>query len=441
MDNNLVPKKWCNLLKDFPSLYNESIHENKDLNLNGVGALPRQPLSLLRQSHNTDDADILIPQEILDQYLLYRPTPFRRAVQLENHLNTKTKIFYKYEGANISGSHKLNSALAQAFYYKKAGYKHLVTGTGAGQWGSALAYACKVFGLKCTIFMVDVSLNQKPQRRDLMELYGATVYSSPSTETKVGLDAIKKGYKNTGTLAIATGEAIIFTKNFSDAQFAVGSGENNVLLHQTIIGNEVLNQLEELDIFPDRVYACVGAGSNFAGIAFPILRYSKSHNKNCKFIAVEPIACPKLTRGIYTTDINDFSGTTPLSKMYTLGSKYNSPPIHAGGLRYHGTSSFLSALYHTGFITATSISEEESLSAGLLFSQKEGILPAPESSYAIAAAIRDIHDNSKLDESIIINISGHGLYDMLSYQDYLLDRLIDDEPDEEMIKNSLSEFN
>jgi tryptophan synthase beta chain len=441
MPSELVPKFWCNLIFDYPDLYRDITEtRSKATKKNNSQMLLKQPLALMKQSHNTTEKNIFIPDEIRDLYLTYRPTRFRRSIQLEKALSTCTQIYYKFEGSNISGSHKLNTAIAQAYYFKKSGIKHIVTSTGAGQWGTAMAYACKLFGLECTIFMVNISLQQKPQRKVLMELYGATVYESPSTKTKLGVNILKKEPSHHGSLAIATGEAIELSQSLENTKFTVGSGETNVLLHQTVIGNEVLNQMEKLNIFPNKVYACVGAGSNFSGISFPLLRYAKEHNKSCDFIAVEPIACPKLTQGIYALDINDFSGTTPSSKMYTLGAQYISPPIHAGGLRYHGTSEFLSALYHNGYIQARAISQKKSLAAGLLFAEHEGILPAPESAYAIAAAIEDIEKNPKVQNTIIINISGHGLFDLTAYEEYKKNTLINDEADDEKIQTSLSQI-
>lgn len=442
MDNEYqVPQSWCNFICDYPELYKDTKFNLEKRNIStksNRNILPKQPLSLLKQSHNLHDKNIQIPEDVRKIYQIYRPTPFKRANNLEKILKTQTQIYYKYEGANIAGSHKLNTAIAQAYFFQKAGIQHLVTGTGAGQWGTAIAYACKLFGLKCTVFMVGVSLKQKPQRKTIIELYGAKIFQSPSDETELGLK-IKTEYPNhPGSLAIATGEAIELTSRFDNAQFAVGSGENCVLLHQTVIGNEVLQQMEQFNIFPDKVYACVGAGSNFSGISFPLLRYAHQYEKKCEFIAVEPIACPKLTRGLYTFDINDFSGINTYSKMYTLGSDYLAPSIHAGGLRYHGTAEFLSALYSRKMISARAISQEKSLAAGMLFAEQEGIFPAPESAYAIAAAIEDVCKDPDLTNKIIINISGHGLFDLHAYDQYKAGVLSNDEPDELMIAKSLA---
>jgi len=415
--DSFVPKTWCNLLYDYPNLYREMQLDKNTIDVREkTKFFPKQNLSLLRQSHNLSEADITIPEVVYQQYLTYRPTPFRRAINFERMLGSKAKIFYKYEGANISGSHKLNSAIAQAYYYKQAGIQHLVTGTGAGQWGSALAYACKIFDLKCTIFMVDISYDQKPQRPNMMQLFGADVYRSPSTKTKIGMTQQQNYAAQPSSLAIATAEAIEYADTLKDAKFAVGSGETCVLLHQTIIGNEVLKQAENMDIFPDRVYACVGAGSNFCGISFPLMRYARTHHRSCEFIAVEPVDCPKLTKGKYTIAANDFSEGAPYSKMYTLGIDFVAPPIHAGGLRYHGTSDFLSILYHHKLISARAISQPASLAAGLLFGECEGVLPAPESAYALGALVEDLRQGLGENQNFLVNISGHGMFDMKCYQ-------------------------
>lgn len=435
---------WCNFLVDFGYLQDK---ENGIVNFKNfeksLSVAPKQPLALLKQSNNYSDKDIPIPDELIKLYEAYRPTPLRRAFNLEKNLSTNAKIYYKYEGANISGSHKLNTALAQAFYYKKAGVKHLVTATGAGQWGSAIAYACKLFDLECTIFMVGISLRQKPQRRVMMELYGAKVCESPSNITDVGRNAQLSDPEKIGSLAIATGEAIEMANKNSNAKFAVGSGENSVLLHQTIIGLEAIKQLSEHNESPDYIIGCMGAGSNFGGIALPFMRLFKESGGKCKFIAAEPVACPKLTRGKYAYDINDFSGTTPLSKMFTLGSQYLAPGIHAGGLRYHGTSELLSALYANKYFDAVAIPQTDALRAGLLFSESESILPAAESAHAIASAINIINASPifSTPPTILINISGHGYFDLLAYDEFKNGKVDDAYPNETMIENSLRALN
>lgn len=437
---NIVPRQWYNFIYDHPTLINVGeIHNN--YKTKKVNIAPKQPLSLMKQSFDTETPFIDIPNDLWLKYLTFRPTPLKRALNLENLLSVNAQIYYKYEGANVSGSHKLNTALAQVYYYKLAGAKHIITGTGAGQWGTAIAYACKLFGLKCTVFMVNISLSQKPQRKAMMELMGATVISSPSGYTKVGKNALNKNNK-LGSLAIATAEAIEMSNQEKYTQFAVGSGENSVLLHQTIIGQEALNQLQKLDVFPDQVIACMGAGSNFAGIGLPLRMHANKFGKNCQLIAAEPVACPKLTRGKYTYEINDFSGTTPISKMYTLGQKFVAPAIHAGGLRYHGTSEFLSAMFHHKMFEASAIKQKEALQAGLLFMETEGILPAPESAHALAVAIQNAkkHPISDKPLNILVNISGHGLFDLAAYDQFQKNILDDDMPSEEMIKISLAEL-
>jgi tryptophan synthase beta chain len=443
LNKNYIPTAWCNFLHDYPEFLHrdkKKIYLEKKLK---VSITPKQPLSLMKQSFNIHDRNIPIPTELLAYYKAYRPTPFRQAKHLKERLNCNANIYYKYEGANASGSHKLNTALAQVFYYKKAGIKHIVTGTGAGQWGTAIAYACKLFGLKCTIFMVSSSLHQKPLRRTLMELLGAVVHASPSAHTQTGRRITRTHKNHPSSLAIATAEAIELANETQHTQFAVGSGENNVLLHQTIIGEEALLQMRDAEVYPDKVIACMGAGSNFAGICLPIHRFAKENKLECSLIAVEPKACPKLTRGKYAYEINDFSGTTPLSKMYTLGKDYITPEIHAGGLRYHGTSEFLSAMYAEKLFTAKIAGQVESLQAGKLFFETEGILPAPESAHAVFIAIQNAiqHPHNKKPLNILVNISGHGNFDLGAYEQLDKGLINDPLPDEKMIAMSLKNLN
>jgi len=440
-----VPTHWSNFIYDFPQFVSREKLDLRAIYGNNishkVNVIPQQPLALIRQSHNTQDAYVPIPEELLEYYYQYRPTPLKRANGLEAHLKVNARIYYKFEGANLSGSHKLNTALAQAYYYKKAGIKHLVTGTGAGQWGTAIAYACQIMNLECTVFMVGVSLRQKPYRKTMMELFGATVHESPSELTKVGRDALKIDKERIGSLAFATGEAIEYAQVNSDCRFAVGSGENCVLLHQSIIGCEAVAQMHTLDDFPTDVVACMGAGSNFGGVGLPFLRFAKELGKSTRLLAVEPSACPKLTRGVYAYDKNDFSGTTPISKMYTLGSKYMAPPIYAGGLRYHGTSPFLSAMYHDDLFDALAIDQPETLAAGLLLARTENILPAPESAHAVAGAIRLAKDHPHDSEPlvILINVSGHGMFDVTSYEKFQKGEVESGRPSENSLKTSLQE--
>ncbi|MBV9208069.1 MAG: TrpB-like pyridoxal phosphate-dependent enzyme, partial [Actinobacteria bacterium] len=346
-----LPTHWFNILHDRPQYVTSAVSRSRlgrEAKTAGHGALLQQPLSLARQSINTADRYIPIPGEVLDLYAQYRPTPLRRAARLEERLGANARIYYKYEGANLTGSHKLNTALAQAYYYSRAGVKHLVTGTGAGQWGTALAYACQVMGLRCTIFWVRSTLRQKPIRGEMMRLFGAVVHESPSNLTEVGRRMLEEDPEGIGTLAGATGEALALAAEDSQSRFAVGSGENSVLLHQTIIGREAVSQMAALGEFPDCVVACMGAGSNFGGITLPFLGAAKDSGRPIRLVAVESSACPKLTRGRYLYDLSDALGTTPITKIYSLGNTYVPPPVYAGGLRHHSAGPLASAMYADG---------------------------------------------------------------------------------------------
>jgi tryptophan synthase beta chain len=412
----------------------------------GHGAMLQQPLALARQSINTADRFIPIPDEVLDLYAQYRPTPLRRAARLEQHLDANARIYYKYEGANLTGSHKLNTALAQAYYYANAGVKHLVTGTGAGQWGTALAYACQVMGLRCTIFWVRSTLRQKPIRGDMMRLFGAEVHESPSDLTEVGRNALKEDPDGIGTLAGATGEALALAQEDSDSRFAVGSGENSVLLHQTIIGQEAVSQMASHGEFPDCVIACMGAGSNFGGVTLPFLGAAKDSGKSVRLIAVESAACPKLTRGRYLYDLSDALGTTPITKIYSLGSTYVPPPVYAGGLRHHSAGPLASAMYADGSVDAMAVDQLTSFRAGMLFCETEGILPAPEAAHAVAGMMDVVsrHPREEPPLVVLVNISGHGLLDLGAYSRFAADEIEPVQVDEAKLSKSLSaleEFN
>ena len=359
-------------------------------------------------------------------YRISRPTPLIRAANLENLLDTPAKIFFKYEGANPTGSHKTNTSYAQAYYNKKAGIKKLVTETGAGQWGSALAMACKHFGLECEIFMVGVSYNQKPYRRTFMKLFGASVHSSPSILTNAGRNVLEKHPDSPGSLGIAISEAIEMAVQRDDTNYSLGSVLNHVMLHQTIIGEETRLQMEMVGEYPDIVIGCAGGGSNFAGLAFPYLRDKLSgEKKNLEIIAVEPASCPSLTKGKFEYDFGDEAGMTPLLKMYTLGHEFIPPKIHAGGLRYHGMAPTISHVYHHGYITAKTYEQTEVFAAAQLFAQQEGIVPAPESSHAIKEAIEQALKCKETGEAktILFNLSGHGFLDLGSYEMYLENEL------------------
>ena len=417
----LLPSHWFNILHDRPHYVTSALPSSRFGGLSQPGGHRvrlQQPFSLARQSVNTTDRLIPIPEEIVELYAQYRPTPMRRAVRLEECLGANARIYYKYEGANVTGSHKLNTALAQAYYYARAGVQRIVTGTGAGQWGAALAYACQIMELNCTIFMVGSTLRQKPLRGDMMKLFGAVVHESPSDLTDVGRRALEHDPARVGTLAVATGEALALSQEDSNSRFAVGSGENSVLLHQTVIGQEAMWQMAALGEFPDCVVACIGAGSNFGGIALPILAAAEEARRPIRLVAVESSACPKLTRGRYLYDMSDASGTTPITKVYSLGNTYIPPPVYAGGLRHHSAGPLPSAMYADGSLEAMAIDQSSSFRAGMLFCKTEGILPAPESAHAVAGVIDVASKHPRQGPALValVNISGHGLLDMDAYR-------------------------
>ena len=370
---------------------------------------------------------IEIPDAVRNAYATFRPTPLIRALDLERALGTPAQIYYKYEGVSPAGSHKLNTALAQAYYNKQAGIKRIATETGAGQWGSALSLACKMFGLQCKVYMVRVSYEQKPYRRSMIHTWGAEVVASPSNDTKAGRDALAKNPHSSGSLGLAISEAVEDAAGREDTNYSLGSVLNHVLLHQTIIGLEAKKQMEKAGVYPDIVIGCVGGGSNFGGIALPFIK-DKIEGKKLRAIAVEPTTCPSLTKGEYKYDFGDVAGMTPLLKMYTLGNDFMPPSIHAGGLRYHGMSPIISKLYHDKLIEAQAYRQTEVFEAGVLFAQTEGIIPAPESSHAIKSAIEEakkakIEGTKKI---ILFNLSGHGHFDMSAYDAYFAGKLGND---------------
>jgi tryptophan synthase beta chain len=444
-----LPTHWFNILHDRPQYVSSAVSRSR---LAGA-AKPaghivqlQQPLSLARQSLNTTERFIPIPGEVLDLYAQYRPTPLRRAVRLEEHLGVNARIYYKYEGANLTGSHKLNTALAQAYYYARAGVKRMVTGTAAGQWGTALAYACQVMNLGCTVFMVRSTLHQKPVRGDMMRLFGAVVHESPSELTEVGRRVLKEDPAATGTQAVANAEALELAADDSESRFAVGSGENSVLLHQTVIGQEAISQLAVLGEFPDCVIACMGAGSNFGGIALPLLGAAEDSGRPIRLVAVESTACPKLTRGRYLYDLSDALGTTPITKVYSLGSTYVPPPVYAGGLRHHSAGPLASAMYADGTVEAMAVDQHTSFRAGMLFCETEGVLPAPESAHAVAGMIDVVsrHPRQGAPLVVLVNISGHGLLDLGAYRSFAAGEIDPVRVDEARLAQSLGaleEFN
>ncbi len=377
------------------------------------------PMGLLEQEMG-DSPRIPIPSPILEAYALYRPTPLRRAMLFEQAIDTRCRIFFKYEGASPVGSHKLNTAIAQAYYNHREGITRLATETGAGQWGTALAFSCRHFGLTCSVYMVQVSYHQKPFRRTMMELFGATVRPSPSQDTTFGRTVAEGHPDHPGSLGIAISEAIEDTVAHPGTRYALGSVLNHVLLHQSVIGQEALRQMDALGVFPDVVIGCHGGGSNFAGVAFPFLPY-KLDGRDLRLLAAEPASCPTLTKGEYRLDFGDTARMTPLLKMYTLGSDFVPESIHAGGLRYHGSAPQVSSLLARGLIEARAYEQQTTFEAGCLFATSEGIVPAPESTHAIAAALQEAKaaDREGRQLNILFNLSGHGLLDLQSYANYL----------------------
>jgi len=444
-----LPTHWFNILHDRPHYVTSAVSRSRlpdELKRARRGVQLQQPLTLARQSVNTADRFIPIPDEVLDLYAQYRPTPLRRAGRLEERLGANARIYYKYEGANLTGSHKLNTALAQAYYYAHAGVGRIVTGTGAGQWGAALAYACQLMNLGCTVFMVRSTLRQKPIRGDMMRLFGAIVHESPSDLTEVGRSAREKDPAGTGTLAVANAEALALAGEDRQSRFAVGSGENSVLLHQTVIGQEAISQMAQLGEFPDCVIAPMGAGSNFGGIALPLLAAAEDSGRSIRLVAVESTACPKLTRGRYRYDLSDALGATPITKVYSLGSSYVPPPVYAGGLRHHSAGPLASAMYADGSLEAMAIDQLTSFRAGMLFCETEGILPAPESAHAVAGMIDLVsrHPPQEPPLVVLVNVSGHGLLDVGAYSTFAAGEIEPVSANEASLSQSLSaleEFN
>lgn len=425
LEQTQMPTHYYNIQADLPTPMAPPLHPGTKQPAGPQDLSAIFPMDLIMQEVS-QERFIEIPDEVRDLYRISRPTPLVRAANLENVLETPAKIYFKYEGANPTGSHKTNTSYPQAYYNKKAGIKKLVTETGAGQWGSALSMACKHFGMECEVFMVKVSYNQKPYRRTFMKLFGATVHASPTILTAAGRNVLEKDPDSPGSLGIAISEAIEVAVQRDDTNYSLGSVLNHVMLHQTIIGEEARKQMELVDEYPDIVIGCAGGGSNFAGLAFPFLRDKLTGiHKNMEVIAVEPLSCPSLTQGKFEYDFGDEAGMTPLLKMYTLGHEFIPPKIHAGGLRYHGMAPTISHLYDQGFITAKAYDQIEIFQSAQLFAQTEGIVPAPESSHAIKEAIEQALKCKESGEAktILFNLSGHGFLDLGSYESYLENQL------------------
>jgi len=432
-----IPKAYYNILADLPFELPPVLHPATGRPIGPDDLAPLFPMALIQQEVSRE-REIEIPEPVREIYRLYRPTPLIRARRLERMLDTPAHIYYKYEGVSPAGSHKLNTALAQAFYNKQEGVQGLTTETGAGQWGSALAMACRFFGLECTVFMVKVSYQQKPYRRILMETFGARVIPSPSPETAAGRQVLAKDPDSPGSLGIAISEAVeAAATSGGRRKYSLGSVLNHVLLHQTVIGLEAKKQMELAGEYPDVVIGCVGGGSNFAGLALPFMRDRIVEGRPVRFVAVEPTAAPSLTRGVYAYDYGDTVGTTPLLKMYTLGHTFTPAPIHAGGLRYHGMAPILCALYEKGYLEAVAYPQTKVFEAAVRFAQAEGILPAPESAHAVRAAIDEAlrAKEEGVPRVILFNLSGHGHFDLAAYDQYLRGELADYEyPAEEVVR-------
>jgi tryptophan synthase beta chain len=439
LDESEMPRQWYNVIPDLPAPPPPPLHPGTGQPVGPDALAPLFPMALIAQEVSPDRY-IDIPEPVTDVYRLWRPTPLFRARRLEKDLGTPARIYYKYEGLSPAGSHKPNTAVPQAYYNAAEGVKKLTTETGAGQWGSALAFASAVYGLACEVWMVRASYDQKPYRRLLMEVYGATVHPSPSDVTSAGRAVLEQHPDSTGSLGIAISEAVEVAAPDPATRYALGSVLNHVLLHQTVIGEEAIKQLAMAGDTPDLIVGCTGGGSNFSGLVFPFLREKLAGRINPVLRAVEPAACPSFTRGVYAYDFGDTAGTTPLFKMHTLGHDFVPDPIHAGGLRYHGMSPLLSHIYELGLIEAVAKPQSECFAAGLRFARTEGIVPAPEPTHAVAACIEEaLRCKETGEEKVILTaLCGHGLLDLAAYQDYLSGQLRDYELAEEAVAVALA---
>jgi tryptophan synthase beta chain len=438
LSENEMPRQWYNIMADMPNKPLPPLNPATGKPVGPEDLSVIFPMELIKQEVSTERY-IDIPDEVLDLYRTFRPSPLFRAHNLEKVLGTKSKIYYKYEGGNYSGSHKANTAIPQAYYNKMEGVRRITTETGAGQWGSAMSFACNHFGLDLLVFMVRVSYNQKPGRKLMMNTYNAKVVPSPSTMTAAGRRVLEADPDSPGSLGIAISEAMEIAAQDPYTKYALGSVLNHVILHQTIIGQEAMLQLEKAGDYPDVVIGCFGGGSNFSGISFPFLRENLVNGRNTRLVAIEPASCPKLTKGKFTYDFGDQSGMTPLLPMYTLGHNFIPDKIHAGGLRYHGAGVLVSQLRKDGFVEAKAKFQRECFEGAILFARSEGILPAPESSYAIAGALDEARraDLEGVSKTILFNLSGHGHFDITAYEKYFEGNLPDHEATTEEISQSL----
>ncbi len=440
LDEDRIPTSWYNIAADLPNPLPPPLHPGTGQPIGPDDLAPLFPMSLIAQEVS-QERYIEIPDPVRDIYRLWRPTPLYRASRLERALDLPegVRIFYKYEGTNPAGSHKPNTAVPQAWYNQQAGVKRITTETGAGQWGSSLAMACAFFGIDLKVYMVKISYEQKPYRRALMETWGAQCIASPSNETNAGRQMLADDPDSSGSLGMAISEAVEDAATREDTKYSLGSVLNHVMLHQTVIGTEALEQIEMADAWPDVIVGCVGGGSNFAGLTFPFIR-EKLAGKDVRVVAAEPSACPTLTRGVYEYDFGDTTGMTPLLKMHTLGHTFMPAGIHAGGLRYHGSAPLVSLLLEEGLIDAVAINQLAAFESAVQFSRTEGIVPAPESAHAIRAAVNEALDAREKgeDRTILFGLSGHGNFDLAAYQRYLAGDLVDYEHPQATIDEALT---
>ncbi|MEL6634796.1 MAG: TrpB-like pyridoxal phosphate-dependent enzyme [Bacteroidota bacterium] len=436
-----IPEKWYNIVADMPNKPLPPLHPGTREPIGPDALAPLFPMELIKQEVTTDKW-VDIPDEVRNIYSMWRPTPLYRAYGLEKALDTPAKIYYKYEGVSPSGSHKPNTAVAQAYYNKQEGIKRITTETGAGQWGSALAFACNHFDMECEVYMVKLSYHHKPYRKIMMNTWGAKVFPSPSEATEAGRKVLAEDPHTTGSLGIAISEAVERAATNDDTKYALGSVLNHVKLHQTIIGQEAVAQMAKAGDMPDIVIAPFGGGSNFAGLAFPFLRLNFDEGRNIRCIASEPTSCPKLTRGVFRYDFGDTVGMTPLLPMYTLGHNFVPAPIHAGGLRYHGAGVIVSQLLKDKLIEAVAHDNIEVFEAGVTFARAEGIIPAPEATHGIATAIAEAQKCKEegVSRTILFNMCGHGNFDMKAYEDYFAGNIVKHELTSEEIHSSLAEL-
>ncbi len=437
-----IPEAWYNVVAEMPNKPRPMLNPATKQPLTAEDLFPLFSEEASRQEMNTADTWIEIPEEVRDMYKIWRPTPLVRACGLEKALDTPAHIYFKNESVSPVGSHKLNSAVPQAYYCKQQGVTNITTETGAGQWGAALSLAAKHFGLELAVYMVKVSYHQKPYRRSIMETYGAEVIASPSMSTKAGRKIITDNPNYQGSLGTAISEAVELAMSTPNCKYVLGSVLNHVALHQTVIGLEAEKQMAMAGEYPDIVIGCFGGGSNFSGISFPFMRHNFSGERNTRFIAAEPESCPKLTRGVFQYDFGDEAGYTPLIPMLTLGHNFAPANIHAGGLRYHGAGSVVSQLKEDNLMEAVDIPQLETFAAATMFARSEGIIPAPESSHAIAAAIREAKKAKEAGESkvILFNLSGHGLIDMSAYDQYIAGDLANYQLSDEMVRQNTKDL-